>query len=66
MLTYDVSKAHRLGKAIRAGLVWMNCYRAMALASPFGGYKMGGYDRESGLQQLDEYLNVKAVWINTA
>jgi aldehyde dehydrogenase (NAD+) len=64
--TRDVSKAHRLAKAIRAGSVWVNCYQAMDPAVPFGGYKMGGYGRESGLQQFDEYLNVKAVWIKTA
>ena len=61
----DVSKAHRLAKAIRAGSVWINCYQAMDPAVPFGGYKMSGYGRESGIQQLDEYLNVKAVWIRT-
>ena len=64
--TCDVSKAHRLAKAIRAGSVWINCYQAMDPAVPFGGYKMSGYGRESGIQQLDEYLNVKAVWIRTA
>ena len=64
--TRDVSKAHRLAKAIRAGSVWVNCYQAMDPAVPFGGYKMSGYGRESGIQQLDEYLNVKAVWIRTA
>jgi len=32
---------------------------------PFGGYKMSGYGRESGKQHLEEYLNVKAVWIKT-
>jgi ABC-type molybdate transport system substrate-binding protein len=64
--TRDVSKAHRLAKAIRAGSVWVNCYQAMDPAVPFGGYKMSGYGRESGLQQFDEYLNVKAVWIKTA
>jgi hypothetical protein len=35
-------------------------------AVPFGGYKMSGYGRESGKQQVEEYLNVKAVWIKTA
>jgi len=64
--TRDVSKAHRLAKGIRAGSVWINCYQAMDPAVPFGGYKMSGYGRESGLQQLEEYLNVKAVWIKTA
>ena len=64
--TSDVGKAHRLAKGIRAGSVWVNCYQAMDPAVPFGGYKMSGYGRESGLQQMEEYLNVKAVWIKTA
>src|ERR1700731_2076155 len=64
--TRDVSKAHRIAKALRAGSVWVNCYQAMDPAVPFGGYKMSGYGRESGKQHLEEYLNVKAVWIKTA
>jgi aldehyde dehydrogenase (NAD+) len=64
--TKDVSKAHRVAKALRAGSVWVNCYQAMDPAVPFGGYKMSGYGRESGKQHLEEYLNVKAVWIKTA
>src|SRR5215468_824229 len=63
--TRDVSKAHRLAGALRAGSVWVNCYQAMDPAVPFGGYKMSGYGRESGLQHMEEYLNVKAVWIRT-
>ena len=52
-------------RRIRAGSVWVNCYQAMDPAVPFGGYKMSGYGRESGMQHLEEYLNVKAVWIKT-
>jgi aldehyde dehydrogenase (NAD+) len=63
--TRDVGKAHRLAKSIRAGSVWINCYQAMDPAVPFGGYKMSGYGRESGVQHLEEYLNVKSVWIKT-
>jgi len=63
--TRDVSKAHKFAKAIRAGSVWVNCYQMMDPAVPFGGYKMSGYGRESGLQHVEEYLNVKAVWIKT-
>jgi len=63
--TRDVSKAHKVAKALRAGSVWVNCYQAMDPAVPFGGYKMSGYGRESGKQHLEEYLNVKAVWIKT-
>ncbi|MBV9836132.1 MAG: aldehyde dehydrogenase family protein [Alphaproteobacteria bacterium] len=64
--TRDVSKAHKLAKSLRAGSVWINCYQAMDPAVPFGGYKMSGYGRESGKQHVEEYLNVKAVWIKTA
>jgi aldehyde dehydrogenase (NAD+) len=63
--TRDVNKAHKLARAIRAGSVWINCYQAMDPAVPFGGYKMSGYGRESGKQHVEEYLNVKAVWIKT-
>ena len=61
--TKDVNKAHKLARSIRAGSVWINCYQAMDPAVPFGGYKMSGYGRESGKQHVEEYLNVKAVWI---
>jgi len=64
--TRNISKAHRVAKGLRAGSVWINCYQAMDPAVPFGGYKMSGYGRESGIQQMEEYLNVKAVWINAA
>jgi aldehyde dehydrogenase (NAD+) len=64
--TRDVGKAHYLAKAIRAGSVWINCYQMMDPAMPFGGYKMSGYGRESGIAQFDDYLNTKAVWIRTA
>src|SRR6476646_2260480 len=63
--TTNVSKAHQVAKALRAGSVWVNCYQAMDPAVPFGGYKMSGYGRESGKQHVEEYLNVKAVWIKT-
>ena len=63
--TRDVGKAHRVARGIRAGSVWINCYQAMDPAMPFGGYKMSGYGREGGKQHVEEYLNVKAVWIKT-
>jgi aldehyde dehydrogenase (NAD+) len=64
--TTNVSKAHQVARALRAGSVWVNCYQTMDPAVPFGGYKMSGYGRESGKQHVEEYLNVKAVWIKTA
>jgi aldehyde dehydrogenase (NAD+) len=63
--TNDLSRAHKVARSLRAGTVWVNCYQVMDPAMPFGGYKMSGYGRESGEQHVDEYLNVKAVWIKT-
>jgi aldehyde dehydrogenase (NAD+) len=63
--TRDVGKAHRLARLIRAGTVWVNCYSVYDPGVPFGGYGMSGYGKEGGVEQLDEYLNTKTVWINT-
>ncbi len=48
---------------LQSGSVWVNCYNQMDPSMPFGGVKQSGYGRESGAQQLDEYLNVKGLWI---
>ena len=64
-MTLAVMTRASLGRAGSVS-VWVNCYQVMDPAVPFGGYKMSGYGRESGLQQMEEYLNVKAVWIKTA
>jgi len=55
--TRDVSKAHRLARALRAGTVWINCYNVFDPAAPFGGYKESGYGREGGLHGLEPYLD---------
>src|SRR5439155_22244638 len=63
--TRDLAKAHRLARAIRAGTVWINCFRVMDPNMPFGGYKMIGYGRAYGGESVDEHLNTNAVWITT-
>jgi aldehyde dehydrogenase (NAD+) len=63
VFTRDVSTAHVLSRSLRAGSVWVNTYHAIDPAVPFGGYKMSGYGREGGAEQLDEYLNTKGVFI---
>jgi len=62
--TRDVARAHKLARLIAAGTVWVNCYSVYDPAVPFGGYKMSGYGKEGGVEQMDEYLNLKTVWIN--
>jgi aldehyde dehydrogenase (NAD+) len=64
--TRDLSVAHRMASRIRAGSVWINCYNIFDPALPFGGYRESGYGRESGREQLEEYLQVKAVTIRLA
>lgn len=63
--TRDVGKAHRLAAEMKTGTVWVNTYSQFDAAMPFGGYKMSGWGNELGPHALEEYLNVKAVWINT-
>ncbi|WP_106398796.1 aldehyde dehydrogenase family protein [Actinocorallia populi] len=63
--TRDVGKAHRMARELRAGTVWVNSMLLMDPAVPFGGYKMSGWGREMGQHALDEYLDVKSVWIDT-
>ena len=61
--TRDLQRAHRVAHALRAGMVWINSYRTVSFAVPFGGYKMSGLGRENGIESMDEYLQTKAVWV---
>jgi aldehyde dehydrogenase (NAD+) len=61
--TRDVSKAHRVAAALRAGTVWVNCYDALDVAAPFGGYKQSGFGRELGKYALADYTQVKTVTV---
>jgi aldehyde dehydrogenase (NAD+) len=61
--TRDVSKAHRVARAIQAGTVWVNTYNLYDSAAPFGGYKASGFGRDLGREGLDGYLETKTVWV---
>ena len=64
--TSDIGRAIRMSKALRAGTVWVNTYRAISYMMPFGGMKNSGLGRESGLHAVEEYLETKSVWISMA
>ena len=64
--TRDVGRAHRVARALQAGTVWVNAYRMVNHAVPFGGYKDSGYGRENGADSLREFTRTKAVWVETA
>jgi phenylacetaldehyde dehydrogenase len=59
--TKDMSKAHRLARAMKAGTVWVNCYNIFDAALPFGGYKQSGWGREMGREVLEHYTETKSV-----
>ena len=60
--TRDVKRAHRVARALRAGTVWINTYRAITFNSPFGGVKESGFGRVNGAEAIDGYLQTKSVW----
>jgi aldehyde dehydrogenase (NAD+) len=62
--TRDVSKAHRIAKAIKAGTVWVNTYNLYDPALPFGGFKESGFGRDQGRDALEKYTQTKSVWVN--
>jgi len=64
--TQDVARAHRVAAQVRAGTFWINSYKTIHVASPFGGYDASGYGRSSGTDVLREYTQVKSVWVETA
>jgi acyl-CoA reductase-like NAD-dependent aldehyde dehydrogenase len=66
VFTRDLARAHRLTRRIRAGVVWVNTYRAISPMAPFGGYGLSGLGREGGIEALHDYTRVKAVWIRTS
>ena len=45
---------------------WINMYKVINVASPFGGFDASGYGRSSGVEALHEYTQVKSVWVETA
>ena len=62
--TKDLTRAHRFAAGIRSGMVWINCYKRVNPASPFGGVGASGYGREMGFEAMMQYTDVKSVWIN--
>jgi len=62
--TENLSRALRVTRALRAGQVWVNTYRSLAVQTPFGGFKESGFGREKGEQALDEFLASKNVMID--
>lgn len=61
--TTDLSKAHKMAKAVRAGSVWVNQWDGGDMTAPFGGFKQSGNGRDKSLHAFNKYTEIKATWI---
>ena len=66
VFTQSLTRAHRMIRGIRAGIVWVNTYRAVSPIAPFGGHGLSGHGREGGLAAALDYTTVKTVWLRTS
>jgi acyl-CoA reductase-like NAD-dependent aldehyde dehydrogenase len=64
--TADYKKAWRIGRALEAGMVWINTYKQFSTSAPFGGFKESGLGREKGLQGIRTYQQVKSMFWSMA
>ena len=66
VFTQNLGRAHRVSNRIRAGICWVNTYRAISPIAPFGGLNQSGYGREAGQEAILDYTRTKTTWINTS
>ena len=62
--TRDGTRAYRMGRAIKAGRVWTNCYHHYPAGAAFGGYKISGVGRENHQMMLEHYTQVKNLLVS--
>lgn len=62
--TRDINLAYRMGRAIKAGRVWTNCYGLHPAHAAFGGYKKSGIGRETHKMMLDHYQQTKNLLVS--
>src|ERR1039457_6641441 len=62
--TRDGTRAYKMGRVIKAGRVWTNCYHQYPAGASFGGYKISGIGRENHLMMLDHYSQTKNLLVS--
>jgi betaine-aldehyde dehydrogenase len=60
--TADYKRAWRVARALEAGTVWINTYKQLSIATPFGGFKESGLGREKGLTGMRLYQQSKGIY----
>ncbi|WIY24141.1 aldehyde dehydrogenase [Parasedimentitalea psychrophila] len=66
VFTQNLARAHRVSARLKAGICWINTYRAVSPIAPFGGYGQSGYGREGGMEAIQDYTRTKTTWISTS
>ncbi|SEI20677.1 aldehyde dehydrogenase (NAD+) [Rhizobium tibeticum] len=66
VFTQNLTRAHRLMKGLRAGIVWVNTYRVVSPIAPFGGFGLSGHGREGGMAAALDYTRTKTIWLRTS
>jgi len=61
--TRDLSRAHKVARALRAGTVWVNTFDRSSIVTPFGGFKQSGTGRDRSMHSIEGYTNLKTTWI---
>lgn len=62
--TANLSRAHRVSRQLRSGLVWVNCWADGDITVPFGGVRQSGFGRDKSLHALDKYTDWKTTWVH--
>ena len=62
--TKDIKRAFRVAKALKAGQVWINNYLILSPFAPHGGYKESGFGKDLSQYTLDEYTQIKNVFVD--
>jgi len=66
VFTQNLARAYRVSSRIKAGICWINTYRAVSPIAPFGGVNQSGYGREAGIEAVQDYTRTKTTWISTS
>jgi aldehyde dehydrogenase (NAD+) len=61
--TQNIHRGHRVAHRLRAGTVWINAYRVVSFAAPFGGFRESGIGRENGVDSIREFTETKSVYV---
>ena len=62
--TGSTERAIRVSRQLRAGTVWINSYKTLSVAVPFGGFGLSGWGRSSGSDVISEYTHSRATWLS--